>query len=151
MLSKVFSFDLSFHTQVINGVNFIAIDDAYDTVTPMQVRRFQTEVKRGLPIILCMHVPFYTDNIWRASTRYWSSGDGSRFSSKEIHVGGAYQRQKDDPTTRDFIAYLKKEPLLKGILAGHEHITVQDWFSPTAKEYIVGGNFQFFAQEILFM
>ena len=53
--------------------------------------------------------------------------------------------------TRDFIAYLKQEPLLKGILAGHEHFTMQDRFSPTAIQYIVGSNFLFHGQEILFL
>ena len=48
------------------------------------------------------------------------------------------------------IARLKKEPLLKAICAGHLHITISDEFSPTAKEYVVGGNFLFHGQEILF-
>ena len=64
---------------------------------------------------------------------------------------GDYKRQKEDPVTRDFIAYLKGERLLKAILAGHLHITVQDRFSPTAMEYVVGGNFLFCGQEVLFV
>ena len=52
--------------------------------------------------------------------------------------------------TRDFIASLRREPLLKAILAGHLHITVQDRFSPTAMQYVVGGNFMFHGQEVLF-
>ena len=48
-----------------------------------------------------------------------------------------------------FIEYLGKEPLLKAILAGHEHIMVQDVFSPTAVEYVVGGNYMFAAREVL--
>ena len=63
---------------------------------------------------------------------------------------GDYKRQKEDPTTRDFIAYLKGERLLKAILAGHLHITVQDRFSPTAVQYVVGGNYGFVGQEVLF-
>ena len=55
-----------------------------------------------------------------------------------------------DVVTRDFIASLRREPLLKAILAGHLHITVQDRFSPTAMQYVVGGNFMFHGQEVLF-
>jgi len=51
--------------------------------------------------------------------------------------------------TRDFIAYLKAQPLLKGILAGHEHLFAQDDFSTTARQYVVAGNFLFAAQEVL--
>ena len=32
---------------------------------------------------------------------------------------------------------------------GHEHIMVQDVFSPTAVEYVVGGNYMFAAREVL--
>ena len=63
---------------------------------------------------------------------------------------GDYQRQEEDPVTRAFLADLRREPLLKGILAGHLHFDVQDRFSPTAMEYVVGGNFLFRGQEIMF-
>ncbi len=48
------------------------------------------------------------------------------------------------------IAALKAEPLLKAILAGHLHFSIEDRFSPTAMEYVVGGNFMFHGREILF-
>ena len=63
---------------------------------------------------------------------------------------GDYRAQVTDPVTRDFVKYLKSEKLLKGILAGHLHISVQDRFSPTAMEYVVGGNFMFHGEEVLF-
>ena len=63
---------------------------------------------------------------------------------------GDFKRQLEDPVTRGFIAYLRKEPLLKGILAGHLHIAVQERFSPTAMQYVVGGNYMFHGQEVLF-
>lgn len=63
---------------------------------------------------------------------------------------GDYKRQLEDPTTRAFISYLKGEKLLKGLLVGHEHVAMQDRFSPTAIEYATGGNFMFHAREVLF-
>lgn len=148
-LAAVYPFDVVLHSQVVNGVNFVTLDDVYGTVTEEQVRRFRAEAAKGLPIILCMHVPFYTDEIWRATHKFWRR-PGRRFESAEVPPRkGAFSRQQDDPVTRDFIAYLKKEPLLKAILAGHEHIMVQDAFSPTAVEYLVGGNYMFAAREVL--
>ena len=38
-----------------------------------------------------------------------------------------------------------------GILSGHEHITMEERFSPTAVQYLVGGNFLFAARELLFV
>jgi hypothetical protein len=150
VLSKVYPFDISFHSQVVNGVNFIGMDDVYNSVTKRQTELFKKEVKRGLPIILCMHVPFYTDDIWRATQRFWGNGKQPILGAK-IEPTSDYLKQQSDPTTRDFINYLKHEPLLKGILAGHEHINVQEKFSETATQYVVGGNFFFCAQEIMFI
>ena len=122
----------------------------YGYVTERQVELFRNEVQKGLPIVLCMHVPFHTENIWRADIRFWHD-EKSRFRNVAPDPSGEYKRQLEDPVTSAFIAYLKTEPLLKAILAGHLHITIQDQFSPTATEYVVGGNFLFHGEEILFI
>lgn len=154
-LQAAFPYDLQFNATVVNGVNFIAMDDVYGYVPPACVEKFHAEVKKGLPIVLCMHVPFYTDGIWRANTKFWTSsaqhGKPNFFRTAAVpDARGDYVAQQQDPVTREFIAYLKSEKLLKGILAGHLHITIQDRFSPTAMQYVVGGNFLFHGQEVLF-
>lgn len=150
-LAAIYPFDISLHSQVVNGVNFVTIDDVYGTVTAGQVERFRAEVKKGLPIVLCMHVPFFTDDIWLATTKFWARA-GRKFEDAAVPPPKRdYLRQKEDPVTRDFIAYLKTEPLLKAILAGHEHVMVQDRFSPTAEELVVGANFMFCGREVLFI
>jgi predicted MPP superfamily phosphohydrolase len=149
-VAAAYPFDVKLSSNVVNGVNFVTLDDVYGYVTAEQVERFRAEVKKGLPIVLCMHVPFFTPMIWRAHYKFWRSS-GRKFTSAAIpDARGDYQRQQTDPVTRDFISYLKGEPLLKGILAGHMHITVQDRFSPTAMQYVVGGNFMFHGQEVTF-
>ncbi len=151
LLEKVYPFDITFQSQVVNGVNFIMIDDVYGYVTPKQVKLFRQEVKKGLPIVLCMHVPFMTEQIRRATTRFWSMHLASSINDKVYAPGGDYKTQLNDVVTRDFITYLKKEPLLKAILAGHIHVTVQEQFSPSARQYVVGGNFLFHGEEIMFV
>ena len=149
-LQEVFPYDIELQSQIVGGVNFVTLDDVYGYVTERQVELFRKEVKKGLPIVLCMHVPFHTENIWRADIRFWHD-EKSRFRNVAPDPSGEYKRQQDDPVTSAFIAYLKTEPLLKAILAGHLHITIQDQFSPTATEYVVGGNFLFHGEEILFI
>jgi len=150
-LAGSFPVDLRFASRIVNGVNFICLDDAFGTVQPDQVERFKAEVGRGLPIVLAMHVPFYSDDLWLANVQFWNQRD-SRFGSQAMPPPrDGYLRQKEDATTRDFIAYLRDEPLLKAIFAGHVHFTMQERFSPTATQYVVAGNFLFHAQEILFV
>lgn len=151
ILQETYPFNISFQSQVVNGVNFITLDDVYGYVTKEQVELFKEEAKRGLPLVLCMHVPFYTDDIWRATQRFWNREKKAFTDSTLPAPSGSYKIQKEEPVTRDFIAYLKEEPLLKAILTGHEHITVQEQFSPTCTQYVVAGNFLFHAQEVLFI
>ena len=149
-VAAAFPFDIAFDSKVVNGVNFVSLDDVFGYVTENQVERFHAEVKKGLPIILCMHVPFYTQKIWNASRKFWSAV-GKKYSTlKDRPWESSGDIQLKDKVTSDFIAYLKNEKLLRGILAGHAHITIQDRFSPSAIEYVVGGNFHFHGQEIIF-
>lgn len=150
LLQSVYPFDVRFQSQVVNGVNFITLDDVYGYVTKEQVKRFKKEVKKGYPIVLCMHVPFFTDNIWRANVRFWTDKGPMDYGTLP-EIKGAYKLQQEDKVTKDFIAYLKKEKLLKCILAGHLHFDVQDQFSPTCREYVVAGGFLFHGEEILFV
>ena len=155
ILSDVYPFDISFQATVVCGVNFVTLDDVYGTVSARQVERFRHEAAKGLPIVLCMHVPFFSDEIAVAANKYWMGEKWDRSSMKFTSAAvpelrGDRKAQTEDPVTRDFIAYLRKEPLLKAILTGHLHFTIQDDFSPTARQYVVGGNYMFHGQEVLF-
>ena len=150
LLQSVYPFDVRFQSQVVNGVNFITLDDVYGYVTKEQVKRFKKEVKKGFPIVLCMHVPFFSDDMWRANVRFWDDKGPMNYSALP-EIKSAYKVQQEYKVTRDFISYLKKQKLLKCILAGHLHYDVQDQFSPTCRQYVVAGSFLFHGEEILFI
>ena len=145
MLARFFPFRMPIAAKEVNGVVFVAIDDADGTVSEDQVAQFRRIVKKGRPIILCMHVPFYTPDICRAGKRWWKKGMDA--ANPELKLPD-FERQQSDSVTRNFIAALKREPLLKGILSGHLHLTAQDRFSPSATQYVAGGNFSFLAQMV---
>ena len=140
--AKAYPYNLHFGSQVINGVNFVSIDDANDDVADDHAELFAREVKKGLPIILLMHVPFYTPRILEATRKYWAWNKKFRAEPpKPIALGRRGQ---------EFAKYLRSEPLLKGILAGHEHFAMEERFSPTAVQHLVAGNFAFAGREVLF-
>lgn len=149
LLAAAYPFDIELQSTVVGGVNFVTMDDAFGTFTERQVARFAAEVAKGLPIVLCLHVPLYTPHIWRTSRKFWNEGRKFRDAAEPPPLS-AYRRQLEDATTCAFIGTLRREPLLKAVLVGHSHITVQDRFSPTAMEFGVGANFMFHAEEILF-
>ena len=147
-LAKYYPFDPTFSSRVVNGVNFVALDNAFGGVTERQVALFAKEEEKGLPIILCMHVPFFTPFILTAKMKFAKKTKG--FDGKTpAPKRGDHLRQLNDPVTRDFIAHLKAQPLLKAILTGHLHIGLEERFSPTAMQYVVAGNYMFHAAEIL--
>ena len=148
-LADAFPFDINLQSTVVHGVNFVTLSQVYGLISEEQVERFRAERAKDLPIILCMHVPFTTEHIRRAMSKFWGRSKKFRQSDAPKPHGDAL-RQESDPVTRAFVADLRKDPLLKGILAGHLHFDVQDRFSPTAMEYVVGGNFLYRGQEILF-
>ena len=153
ILKKCYPVDVRFGTTVVNGVNFICMDNVYGTVQPDQVERFRAEAKKGFPIVLCMHVPICTPKVRLVCWKYWGR-TGRRFEALPQYAdrpGSDNWNEMNDPTTRDFIAYLKGEPLLKAILAGHAHLSMQETFSPTCTQYLVAGNFLFHGREILFV
>lgn len=149
--AKIYPYKLDFDSRILNGVNFVSLDDSLidakgdfrRDITPVQRERFEKEVAKGLPIVLCVHVPFWTPDVWMASRQYWKKRTG-KFCGENtaLPVFGK--------GTEDFIAYLKSEPLLKAILSGHEHITVEERFSPTAMQYLISGSFSFTARHVLF-
>ena len=147
LVAAAFPFDISLSSNVVNGVNFVSMDNSYGSITETQMGRLESEFKKGLPVVICVHCPFTTAGILRASRKFWSSGNLKAVpdvsNRKEVEP-------KADATHKEYIAWLKAQPLLKAILAGHLHITVSERFSPTAMQYCVGGNFLFHGQEITF-
>lgn len=149
-LDGAFERDLRFAARTVNGVTFVALENVYGFFTEDQVRRFREVAAKGLPMVLCLHVPIYTDGIRRTWGRFLAMG--SRFADAAVPAPeGDIRRQRDDPLTREFVAYLRKEPLLKAVLAGHLHLFAEDRFSPTAMEYVVGANYFPNGQEVMFV
>ena len=148
-VDAVLPFAAGFSSTVVNGVNFVAIDDAYRRITAEQMTKFEAEVKKGLPIVLLMHVPPFTERLCEAKTKYFNLTGKYRGPQLADRAKGSFIGCGFDAPTDDFLRYLRSEKALKGILAGHIHLTAQDRFSPTAMEYVIGGNFLHAAEEVM--
>ncbi|MGN1359800.1 MAG: metallophosphoesterase family protein [Kiritimatiellia bacterium] len=148
-LARLYPEGLGFAVRRCFGVKFVLLDNAFGTVTPSQVERFREEVREGLPMVLCQHVPFYSEGLWLFDHTHWS-GERVSGSAPAIRDGADFRRQLDDGTTRGFVEMLRKERLLKAILCGHMHLFAEERFSPWARQYVVAGNYAFNAREVLF-
>ena len=158
--------DLTFATRVVNGVNFVSLDDVYYNVTEQQHARFAAEVAKGMPIVLLCHVPFYGPKIYDfvmgATNNKCAYVTGApdelvaTYEKGKTYPAGEEWRhravqQKADRPTKDFIAWLKEQKLLKAILCGHLHYFFEERFSPTAMQYVCSATYKGDAYGIRFV
>lgn len=165
-VQSAFPNDLTVASRVINGVNFVALDDVYYNVTAEQHEAMRREVAKGLPIVLMCHVPFYTPNHCQTILK-GNGGIAGYMTGAPLSITETYQQdasrpaseqwrnrtvqQRADKATLDFIAWLKEQPQLKAILCGHCHDFFEERFSPTAVQYTVEAGYKGGAYEIEFV
>lgn len=155
-VQAVYPNDLTFHSHIVNGVNFVTLDNGYYRFSKEQFAKMKAEVKRGLPIIMVCHNPLYTPDLCDYSLRASKGKAGhvvgapheitDTYAHKERPKGEEWRnrsvQQRADKTTLRFCKWLKKQEALKAILAGHCHFYYKTQFSPTATQYIVGAGYK---------
>lgn len=129
-----------FAAKTVAGIDFVAIDDSTGTVSAEQAEAVKAEFKKGRPVVLVCHVPYYSEGVL----------EGYRACVDNADRDATIARQQGDATTQAFWKGLRDEPLLKGVLAGHLGITLEDDFSATARQYVVGANTNISGEEVLF-
>jgi len=152
--------DLSCCSRVVNGVNFVAFDNACNgkgVVRPSVREAVCREFAKGLPVVLMCHVPFYTPKHYEHNLKStngvcayltgipdelidtWAGRDDwsedERWRDRRV-------QQRPDGVTKDFISYLKAQPLLKAVLTGHCHGYWEERFSPTAVQYTCSATYK---------
>ena len=154
-VQAVYPNDLTFYSRVVNGVNFVTLDNGYYQFSKEQFARMKREVKRGLPIVMVCHNPLYTPEMCELMLK--------RTKGKAAHLVGVPRKitdtyagkprpkgeewrnrsvqQRADKTTLKFCKWLKKQEELKAILTGHCHFYHKTQFSPTAEQYTVGSGY----------
>ena len=161
----VFPNDIFFASRVINGVNFVAVDDVYYHFTGKQLELMKAEMAKGLPVIMLCHVPLYTPEFCTSELEA-TNGNCAYLTGVPLEITETFDpgvtypageewryrkvQQRADQPTLDFIAWLREQPLLKGILCGHMHRFFEERFSPTAIQYCVGATYKGDAQVVHF-
>lgn len=118
---KIFSNRLDFASRVIGGVNFVAIDNSSGFFPEESFGFFDAEAARGLPMILLIHIPIYTEGLF---SMLKDEEKADSFSLCAIPENLFHSIDRCAPTntaTIEFVRRLKSEPLLKAVLAGHIH------------------------------
>lgn len=137
--------DLDFASRIVNGINLVAVDNGYYLFTENQLERLKKELQKGLPVILLMHNPIHTETLYdymmnvRKSPCAYLTGTPEELLS--CYPADRREQQRPDKPTLDFIGYIKKQPQIKAVFAGHLHFFHQDQITGTLPQFIAGGGF----------
>ncbi len=123
-VSSLFNNDIRFFSKIINGVNIVGIDNAYYRFEEYQFNLLKKEIEKGLPIILAMHIPLYTQECYDlmiTEKRKFASLICVPEDKMKIYPPERYVQQKEDEITRGMYDYILSQNLIKLIICGHVH------------------------------
>ena len=141
-----------FSSRIINGVNLVCIDDGYYLFTPAQLDSLIKEVEKGLPIVLFMHVPLfapaYADLLLHKNPACAYLTAPTEDYLKTYQPFRAAQQRPDDITCR-MVDYIKSQPLIKAVFAGHIHDHHEHALTPTLPQFVTASAYHAAAREIV--
>lgn len=123
-VQAVFKNNIRFSSREINGVLFVALDNSYYLVDEEQLAFLKAECSRGLPVILCMHTPLYTRELYDY-TREGRSVPAYLMSVPEElmkdYSEDRFLQQKQDNTTAEAFDFIVSCDAIKALITGHIH------------------------------
>lgn len=135
-----FGNNIRMDSRVVNGVNFVALDNGYYLFEPEQFEFLKGEVSKGLPVVLMMHTPLYDPALYeimmgRCPCAYLA---GVPEELMRCYPEDRYVQQLPDEVTLEMMDYIAREPLVKAILAGHIHASCETVYAGRIPQLTVG-------------
>ncbi len=153
VIAPHFKNNLHFASRMIGGVNLVTLDNSYLHITDGQLEALKAEVAKGYPVVVGMHIPMHTKGIQGLSLMPRESICSTPEEQREHAVANNRPdlaeniRIYDDATWRA-IEYLKTEPMIKVVLAGHRHINFEEQLGDHKYQILTHASCQGFAREI---
>ena len=135
-----FQNNIRMDSRVINGVNFVALDNGYYLFEPEQFAFLKAEAAKGLPMVLMMHTPLYEPALYeimmeRCSCAYLA---GVPEEMMRRYPEDRYMQQLADGVTLEMMDYIAREPLVKAILTGHLHFDYKSMYAERVPQIVTG-------------
>lgn len=154
--------DMLFSARVVNGVDFVAFDNARfgsGLVQPDVISAVEREFEKGLPVVLMCHVPPYLSNGFQESglqgridyaLQRNAPEDIPVYKDETKYSRAARWDVGKDETTRAFWDRVRERDNFKALLCGHRHWA---WNEPFGKGrlYIAGANYEGAVNEFRFL
>lgn len=130
-VQKAFKNNIRMSSRVINGINFVALDNGYYLFEKEQFDFLKDEAKKGLPVVLAFHTPLFDKKLYDICMSKWDNAylAGVPEELMVCYPHDRYEQQLPDELTLETIAYISDEPNIKAILTGHLHFTYEGTFA----------------------
>lgn len=143
--------NLYFDSRIVGGVNIVTLDDGYYLFNKGQEEMLRAEAAKGYPIVLCMHVPLYTPKLAAAilekNVCAYVAG-----APREIYIRYPNDRrlqQNPDRATLEMIDYIKSEPMIRAIVAGHVHLNFEEPLDNGVMQICTHAGYAGYARELI--
>ncbi len=140
-VQAVYHNDIRFTSRVVGGVNLVGIDNGYYLFDKEQLDALKCEVAKGLPILLFLHVPLYSEALY---DHCLAIGKTSAYltavpdEKTECYPPDRRAQQTADNITREMVAYIEAEPLIQAVFAGHLHHDFTCTVGGRLPQYVTG-------------
>lgn len=106
----------------VGGVDLVALDDSLAQFSLLQLEFLKTEIARGLPILLFLHLPIYSPSFAEEAYRRWDSAMcvGAPREVLAAH-GETDPNMPADETTQAVLELIRETPQIRAIFASHLH------------------------------
>lgn len=140
-VQRIFNNDIRCSSRIIGGVNFVAIDNSYYLFEKEQIDFLKKETEKEYPVILCVHVPLYTRELYDLEVK--QKGDPAYLMSvpeelMQSYTPHRYEQQKQDEITAEAFDFIVNCKNIKGILAGHLHKDFEGMINNDTPQLITG-------------
>lgn len=129
-----------FHARILHNINFVTIDNSDFEISEEQLEFLREQVKKGLPIILSMHIPLYLPGHtvdYGCGHPDWNQEHDSYY---EIERRESWPEKGFTKTTYEFRDLALNSPEVIGIYAGHTHEEALDFYNNKI-QYVAAANY----------
>lgn len=130
-----FENDIRFTCREIGGVNFVGIDDGNYKISQSQLDSLKAVVAEGKPVLLFMHIPLYCEEL---EARHHAFCLGPTQELMATYTPWQVYEQHPDELTLEACRYIRSQPLIKALFAGHLHLNHETQDPNDIKQFVTG-------------
>lgn len=111
-----FSKNTTFHTLELDDFTIVAINNSDNQIPPEALEEYKKIAEKGKPILLLLHVPFYTQPLLDKTSTVWQNG--------VVLGGGIHGGIYPNDVSAEFIGLItSKDSPVAAVLTGHVHLS----------------------------